>query len=524
MKNVWCILIFLAGCIFTHAQIQPSNTRPVVNPIYNNLPVGKYAVGFKVINYTDESRVTKPVYNYSGTSEEADHYRKIKVHIWYPAKMNTGKGILTYGDYSYMQLLGKTDEMVNHEAKKTAQNSHRDLLQGLYGRITDTIWNKLTKTSLLARKEAASLNQKFPLLIGMLRPVSTSVTNEMLASNGYVVAMVVTPGGSYPLDYIAEVADLQHVIKELNRSGMVDAKRIGTFGFSGSGFVQVLLSMYDPRISALADMESGLFSESFWKYLSGSNLYNIRKLRIPFLHFFREAPYKEEKYNSEFERSIFSDRYLRLFKYPKLNHWDFATEGRISTTVLGTRSNGPAISTSFELMNHSLLQFFDAVVKRKQTAAEIYDKQRFLLSQDTLSSITHYASIKPPPDREEFAIMIEQQGITKSIAFARDVHKSDTAAEFLQRNSLLQLSGQFKRQKKIKEAVALTNFTIELFPGVPFIWLDLADLYEADGNIPEAIRCCEKIIELLKDVNGSPNSFDARIKNAALETLKQLKK
>jgi len=38
--------------------------------------------------------------------------------------------------------------------------------------------------------DAAPLKDKFPLLIGMLRPLSTIITNELLASNGYVVAMI----------------------------------------------------------------------------------------------------------------------------------------------------------------------------------------------------------------------------------------------------------------------------------------------------------------------------------------------
>ena len=44
---------------------------------------------------------------------------------------------------------------------------------------------------MLAQADAEPEKEKFPLLIGMLRPLSTSVTNEMLASNGYVVAMTI---------------------------------------------------------------------------------------------------------------------------------------------------------------------------------------------------------------------------------------------------------------------------------------------------------------------------------------------
>jgi len=32
--------------------------------IYTNLPIGKYAVGFKIETIADSSRITKPLYNF----------------------------------------------------------------------------------------------------------------------------------------------------------------------------------------------------------------------------------------------------------------------------------------------------------------------------------------------------------------------------------------------------------------------------------------------------------------------------
>ncbi|HEY0679292.1 MAG TPA: hypothetical protein VGD17_13470, partial [Chitinophagaceae bacterium] len=168
------------------------------NPLFQNLPVGKYAVGFKIITLTDSSRVTKPLYNYFGEKETGDLTWKIAVHIWYPAKTNSGKGTLTYGDYCYNQLLSSTNGTIAEDRKTGQLNAMRQNFQGFFGQIDDSKWQQLIATKLLATKDAAPLNEKFPLLIGMLRPLSTSVTNEMMASNGYVVAMVVNSGGRVP--------------------------------------------------------------------------------------------------------------------------------------------------------------------------------------------------------------------------------------------------------------------------------------------------------------------------------------
>jgi len=325
-----CLLIGLTCFIsaVTNAQI---------NPLYNNLPVGKYTVGFRIVTITDSSRVTKPLYNYFGEKETSERYQKISIHMWYPAKVNTGKGLLTYGEYSYNHLLKNTSEIIDSARITAMKNSYRNNFGGFFGKITDADWQKLKEASLLAQKDAEPLKEKFPLLIGMLRPLSTSVTNEMMASNGYVVAMVLTTSGRLPLGYIADVADMQQAITYINRMGMIDENSIGTYGFSGSGFSQVLLAMNDYRIGALADIESALYGEGIWDIFSSSNYYHASKLRVPFLHIYGKYLARRDVKSDEFYNLKYSHRYHLLLNQSHLHHWDVATEGRASTTVLHVR-------------------------------------------------------------------------------------------------------------------------------------------------------------------------------------------
>jgi len=73
-----------------------------VNPVYENLPVGKYAVGFKIFTLTDDSRVVKTEYKYLGEKNEGDLRRKITIHLWYPAKINTGKRTLKFDRFKQL--------------------------------------------------------------------------------------------------------------------------------------------------------------------------------------------------------------------------------------------------------------------------------------------------------------------------------------------------------------------------------------------------------------------------------------
>ncbi len=387
MKNKFLVIILL---MYISANAQ-------TNPIYINLPIGKYAVGFKIVTITDSSRVTKPLYNYFGEKEDGDRYQKISIHIWYPAKPNTGKGLLTYGEYSYNHLLKNSNEIIDSERVTAMQNSYRDNFQGFFGKITDDDWKKLKAASLLALKEAEPLKEKFPLLIGGLRPLSTSVTNELMASNGYVVAMVVSTSGRLPLGYIADVADMQQAIAYMNTTGLIDENSIGTYGFSGSGFSQVLLAMNDPRIGALADIESALYGEGIWAIFSSSNYYSISKLRIPFLHIYGKYLAQSDVKFDEFLNTKYSHRYHLLLNQPRLHHWDVATEGRASTTVLHVRGDmEPGIKTSFELSNIYLLHFFNSVLKKSSLSQTIINSKKNINGYpDSLWSIQQYPALKP---------------------------------------------------------------------------------------------------------------------------------
>src|SRR5688572_25003858 len=242
--------------IFAHAE-----SFAQVSVMHNKMPIGANAVGFKILTFTDPSRVSKPLVNYFGEKETGDRSRNISVHIWYPANPKSKDNRLTYGEYAINDVLTTTREKLADNLVAGKLASQRSTFEGFFGKISDDQWKKITTTSMLASKDAPFQNEKSPLLIGMLRPLSTAVTNEVLASNGYVVAMVKHSGNRYPLAYIEEIQDMRVAINEISKLGIIDEQKIGTFGFSGSGFTQVAFAMADSRIRALADLESGFFMD-----------------------------------------------------------------------------------------------------------------------------------------------------------------------------------------------------------------------------------------------------------------------
>lgn len=497
------------------------------NPFFANLPVGPRAVGFRVVTLTDEARVTKRLHNYFGEKEAGNRYRRVQLHLWYPARPNTGTGTVTYGDYCAAE--GLTPEGNADPAAKTRLlNDQRASFEHFFGKLTDTDWAKLANAPLLARNEATPLAERFPLLVGTLRPLSTSVTNELLASNGYVVAMVTageTSEATPMLNYLQEVRDMQLAMAHLQRAGQTDDARVGTFGFSGSGLTPVLLAMHDQRIGALADLESAIYGEGILDWLARSNFYDARQLQVPFLHIYGKRLGSADAHFDEFHRKIYSDRYHLLLNYAGLHHWDVATEGRASTTVLHVRGiNEPALRASFELANHHLLQFFNGALKQHPVSRPLLPAQsapgRY---PDSLWTLRHYPGLKPPPTVQQFTELIARKGVDSALVLARRFLAVDSAAAFLHQNNLNRLSQEFQSQNKRREAIALMDFATETYPREAWLWNNLASLHEDVGNGPEAIRHSEKVLAVLADFRGAEMSFNERVRRSAQARIQRLK-
>jgi hypothetical protein len=471
------------------------------NLIYENLPVGKYNVGFKIFTLTDYTRIITPEYNYLGEKNEGDRHAKITVHLWYPAKPNTGKKSLLYEDYVYNHLLKTTSEVIGNSKKEQQLNARRRSAENWFGKTTDDAWKNLIKTSMLARADAEPVKEKFPLLIGMLRSLSTSVSNEMLASNGYVVAMIEQGNfSSFALSTLEAIPDMRLVISWLEKNADIDIDKIGTFGFSGSGFSQVLFAMNEYRVKAVADIESGIYMDGLFQNFSSSNYYMPGKLRAPFLHIFSRDLSRQEKFINEFEsKTKFARRYRLLLNQPGLHHWDFAVEGYTSAIFLNNRGEQKNnILQTFEIASLYLLNFFDAELKKDAKAnAFLANKPVLKQIQDSLWSITVLNAVKPAPDKDEFEYLIRKKGIKQASVIVRNAIKVDTLSNVLEWYNLNELGYAFLGEKKYNEAIEVFKLNTEIHPGDANLFDSLAEGYELIGDKENMKRALLAVMDLL---------------------------
>jgi len=485
-------IFFLAVAINTSAQ---------TNLIYENLPVGKYAVGFKIFTLTDPSRITKPEFNYLGEKIEGDRRKKITVHLWYPAKNGADAPPLTYAEYCYSSLLTSTNDTISNEQKEAEINRARIAVENWFGKTTDEAWQKLVTTKMLAQRGAVEIEEKFPLLIGMLRPLSTTITNELLASNGYVVAMIKAENrSSFAEAALSDIPDMRFVIVELQNNKNIDNDRTGTFGFSGSGFSQVLFSMNEYRIKAVADIESGIYMDELFQAFSASNYYQPGKLRAPFLHIFSRDLSKQEKFIDDFyDKTKFTKRFRLILNQGALHHWDFASEGYTSCAVLHMRGEqGQNIERSFKIASLYLINFFNAGLKNDGEATKfLTGKPGIEHVQDSLWAFTALQASKPTPDRDEFEYIIRTKGIDEALAIVKTTIKKDTTSNIMKWFMLNSLGYSFLAEEKYKEAVGVFKLNTELHPDDPNLFDSLAEGYERSGDKENMKKASATVMNIL---------------------------
>ncbi|MFI5155724.1 MAG: tetratricopeptide repeat protein [Chitinophagales bacterium] len=487
------------------------------NPVFERLPVGKYAVGFKILTIFDDSRMDRPEFNYLGEKNEGDRRRKITMHIWYPAVANTGKKRLVYADYCYNERLSNSSELIAESLKNGQLESERRSVENWFGKSTDGAWDSLIRAPMLAEMEAEPIKEKMPLLIGMLRSISTSITNEMLASNGYVVVMVRGNGaGSFALSALNDIPDMQHAIQWLNGKENIN-DRIGSFGFSGSGFSQVLFAMHESRVNALADIESGIYMEGLFQGLSASNYYNPAKLRVPFLHIFSLDLSKREKYIDEFEKkSKFDQRYRLILNQHGLHHWDFAAEGYTACIFLNNRgAEKEHIRQSFEIASNYLLQFLNAILKKEPDAMHLLSDRSLLKGfASSLWDIRYYPALKPVPSREELDYIIRTRGIETAMDILNKTLPNDSSSDIMQWFVLNPMGYLYLNEGMYKEAIAIFSLNIRLHPNDANLFDSLAEGYERSGDKENMKQASSNVLGLLLKKSALTDSEKALQSNA----------
>jgi hypothetical protein len=463
--------------------------------LHGSLNPGPHAVGFTILGIADPSRPSRPATETDSAPDS--RARRIAVHVWYPAAPTATIAPMTFADAMVTHLAGRpAAELSRREA-----DVRRFMSQ--FGPVPDEAWTRLRHTRLLSRLEAPAASGRFPLIIGALRPLSTAITSELLASHGYVVAMVDGERGADPEDAGAglevQLRDMEFAIPELRRRPFVHGSALAALGFSGSGFSQLLLAMRHPDMLAVCDLESAIFDDRMMWPLSRGWGYSVSALRVPFLHTYSVPLSRRENRIADFEAMRYATRYRYLVDAPGIHHWDFATEGMAASAVLGVRGpEGPRLQQAFETTNRYVLQFFNAYVKRDQEALAFLRRDPSANGVPSgLATIREHLAVTPAPTLDQLFATIADRGIDAALAKLEAAKAVDPQAEIFREAALNRLGYRVLRGRTPAESLVLFRKIVDWFPASSNAYDSLADALEAAGERQRAIDATRRGLEVL---------------------------
>jgi hypothetical protein len=429
---------------------------------------------------------------------------------------------MTFADYKFSHFA----DTVSETTRRTDEANRRRFF-AQFGTVTDSAWSRLMGTALLARRGATPAAGRFPLVVGSLRRLSTTVTNEYLASHGYVVAM---SDGFQPdtsdagVGLETAVRDMEVMVPELRTLAYVDPVRLAALGFSGSGFSQILFAMRHPDIDAVCDLESAIFTDRvFWPLARGWG-YNVTSMRAPFLHTYSVPLSRDENRFADFEAMRYSNRHHYLVDAPGIHHWDFAVEGMAASTVLGLRgANAPRLQKAFETTNRYVLAFFNAYVKRD--TAELAFLRRSPEANGApagLATIRELPAVTPAPSVQAFEALINERGIDSAMVVFRAARARDPLATLFTALQLNRLGYRLLRARKVSESISIFREAVELHPGSANAYDSLAEALEAAGQRTEALAVTRRGLDVLSGEQLTPEqrqqmkgTLEARVQRLA---------
>jgi len=412
--------------------------------------------------------------------------------VWYPA---TGTGArLSVGDY--LQIAGP------------AAAPHRQDMPRITGlTLTDAEWAQYTSFTLTATRDAAPAAGSFPLLVGMLRPVSVVVAAEHLASHGYVVAFVerqprealIADGLAREALLMAEhVQDMRVAIGRLRQEPSVDPARLGSLGFSGDGLAQLVLAMRHPDVDAVALLETGWLSPTMASSYQEVTAYDPLALRAALFYAYSENLGRNSlEHIAELRGMRYGPRSLMYLGEPRMTHWDFATEGMVLAQLLERRQPLRAalqrISQATYRYQHT---FFDAYVKGDTAALSRLSELPVSRSGGALIELTHLPAIVPALSRAELQELVDRD-VTQALARARQDLARDPLAPVFDA-TWLNATGYAQIQRGQRDrAMALFTLMTEAHPRSANAFDSLSEALEGAGRKAEALAAAERALALL---------------------------
>jgi len=331
---------------------------PAQNNIWDELDIGDYNVGFKVISLFDSTRTIND-----------NNLRPVQISIWYPAQVSNNSKRLSYKDY-FLQSAEELNFNISDSLKNNSIEEYKNLL--LQNGVDENAFKEWFNTQMLAVKNSDEVKKKFPLIFVAQGNYQSAHHQaflcEFLASYGYVV--VTTPSqtrisgqmtdNSRAIESAEEqVKDMEFAIYSLENFDNVDINKIGLIGHSFGGRSILLLQMKNENVKCLVSLDGGLGLNTAIEDITKSPEFNPTKMSVPLLHIYEDD---EEFVKPDFTLidSLHNSKRF-LVKIDDMHHIYFTSIGFVAGTIVGFSPTPDNLTEKYKLICDLTSDFVNAV-------------------------------------------------------------------------------------------------------------------------------------------------------------------
>jgi dienelactone hydrolase len=313
------VLIFLSIA----ASVSASAGVPLPASLDLIPQAGPHAVGLRVIQQYDYSRLLEPQVDAFGKADNDAPGRPIQMLVWYPARRGGGAPMLA-ADYQQTSLNDVDFTAPAAEATRQRAGWMAGPQSAQYGAPT------------LAVRDAAAAAGRFPVVIYAPSFAAQAHENidlcEYLASHGYVVLASRSLGARSVMmtDDVegveAQAADIAFLVNYAQTLPQADISNVAVAGFSWGGMANVFAAARSSRIKALVSLDGSIrYHPKVW---GAAGYVQPARTAVPMLYLGARAPSaeimerKDMLGKSYLNTMTYSDVYVATL--PPMTHADFS--------------------------------------------------------------------------------------------------------------------------------------------------------------------------------------------------------
>jgi len=476
---------------------------------------GPHAVGLKVVEQYDYSRLYRPAIDELGKPYAGERARPIQTLIWYPSTRTDARP-MTFDDYISLQA---TETTFGHPRPDDLKKTREDMAPSLASKL----W---------AVRDAPLEPGRFPVVIYAPSFSAPTTENsdlcEYLASHGYVVISGPDMGATtrdMTADLIGidtQARDISFLIGYAQTLPDTDMSEIAVAGYSWGGISNLFAASRDSRIDALVAWDGSM------RYYPGlvkrAGDVHPEQMTIPLLYITAGEFTIEDQL-----------RYLKDMDSPNvLNAW---THGDLTTVHMLGITHGEFSSSNqrdesfwkefpeyqkadygredgaagYKWAAQYTLEFLDAYLKHdamalaflKKTPAENGAPQHFLAA-------SYRAAKGLPSTLDAFRVELGRQGFDHAAQVYAAMHKVNPDFK-LDEGAINSWASQLSSENHLPEATELLKLNVQLYPDSGNAFDSLGEAYMKSGQKERAIESYKKSLE------KNPDNTNARDKLKQLQ-------